>query len=164
MAFPSQYGSRRSSGRTRKVLVYLVLSIFLLLIGPMLLGGAGSWLGARFSDWLFSREGATEVDTLRAEMLELMLDNSRLREEVLKADRYRTLLGMTRTGETRAIAASVLYRTEGLVSGAMVVDRGESDGVAINSPCLTATGLAGIVSAVSESTSEVLPITNPSVN
>jgi len=164
MAFPARRGRGRTSGRTGRFLTFLTTSILLLLIGPVLLRGAGSWLGARFSDWLFTETQIAEVDALRAEMLQLMLENSRLREEVLKADRYRTLLGMTRTGNSEALAARVLYRTEGLVSGTLVVDRGSRDGVVENSACLTASGLVGVVGAVHEATSEVLPITNPSVN
>lgn len=164
MAFPARRGPGRTSGRTRRTFTYLAVSILLLLLGPLLLGGAGSWLGARFSDWFFTSERISETDELRTEMLQLMLENSRLREEILKTDRYRILLGMTRTGDGEALAARVLYRTEGLVSGAMVIDRGSRDGVVENSACLTATGLVGVVGIVYEATSEVLPITSPSVN
>ncbi len=135
----------------------------LLLLGPPLLGGLGSWLGARFSEVFYGRSSERSEDELRADLIQLVLENAVLREEVMKADRYRTLLGMTRTGEREALPARVLYRSEGLVSGTMVVDRGEEDGVTAGSACLSAAGLVGVVSSVSEVTSEVLPITSPAV-
>ena len=39
------------------------------------------------------------------------------REEALKAEQYRTLLGITRTDQREAVPARILYRTEGLVTG-----------------------------------------------
>ncbi|OPL18263.1 MAG: hypothetical protein AVO35_05285 [Candidatus Aegiribacteria sp. MLS_C] len=154
---------QKSGGRAR-FLRYLSLSLLLLLFGPVLLGGLGSWLGARFSGIFFRRTGTPVEDDLRNDMIVLMLENSILREEALKAEEYRTLLGMTRTDEREAVSARVLYRSEGLVTGTMVVDQGSSDGVYENSVCISSDGLVGVVSSVSETTSEVLPITSPSVN
>ena len=165
MSIQSRRGTQRPTGRrSRRVAVYAAASLLLLLAGPMLLGGVGSWLGARFGGLFFSGTSDPTVDELRAELLRLMLDNSRLREDALKADRYRTLLGMTRTSERDAIAARVLYRTEGLVAGTMVVDRGYEDGVVPDCACISFQGLVGVVSAVGPRTSEVLPITNPAIH
>jgi rod shape-determining protein MreC len=165
VSFHSRKGlSGTTDRRNRRALTYTAVSIVLLLAGPLLLGGVGGWLGARFSDLLYSRDASPTEDALRAELLQLMLENSQLREEALKADSYRTLLGMTRTSDREALGARVLYRTEGLVSGSMVIDRGSEDGVVPNSACISFQGLVGVVSTVSPRTSEVLPITSPSIN
>lgn len=156
-------GGRRSRGRTR-LLIYLTVSILLLIFGPVLIGGLGSWLGARFSGLFFERTGTPVEDKLRNDIMVLMLENSILREEALKAEEYRTLLGITRTDERQAVPARVLYRSEGLVTGTIVLDQGSVDGVYENSVCISSEGLVGVVSRVGEATSEVLPITNPSVN
>lgn len=160
----SEKGRSTIGGKGRKFVTYIVISIILLLTGSVLLGGLGGWLGARFSTLIFDRTDSPVVDELRDDIMKLMLENAILREEAVKAERYRTLLGITRAGDREALPAKVLYRSEGLVVGTMVVDRGRNDGVVENSVCISSTGLVGVVSSVQESTSEVLPITNPSVH
>ncbi|NLP05601.1 rod shape-determining protein MreC [Candidatus Fermentibacteria bacterium] len=135
--------------------------MLILLAGPVLLGGVGSWLGARFAFLFFGPEEDQSVEELRAFAVELMLENGALREEAMKAARYRTLLGMTRTLPQEAVAGRVLYRTEGLVEGTLVIDRGSRDGVVPGAVCITAEGLVGVVEEVAEATCEVLPITSP---
>ncbi len=158
--------TRRStiSNKGRRLVLYVVFSIILLLIGPVLLGGLGSWMGARFSTLFFNRSDSPVIDELRNDIIHLMLENSILREEAIKVDQYRILLGITRTGNREALPARVLYRSEGLVTGTMVVDRGIRDGVVVNSVCISSGGLVGIVSSVQETTSDILPVSNPSVN
>ncbi len=155
---------RGSGPGSRRFLVFLSVSILVLLLGPLLLGGVGSWLGARFATLFFSGTGSATEEKLRNDIMVLMLENSILREEALKAEQYRTLLGITRTDDREAIPARVLYRSEGLVAGTIVVDKGGADGVVENSVCISSEGLVGVVSRVGESTSDILPITNPSVN
>jgi len=157
-------GTGRSEGRSRKFVLYISISLILLIFGPVLLGGLGSWLGARFSEAVFSRDDTPTEDNLRNAIMQLMLENSILREEAIKADQYRTLLGITRTDNRDAVPARVLYRSEGLVTGTMVIDHGRRDGIVMNSVCISAEGLVGVVCSVGETTSEILPITNPSVN
>lgn len=164
MAAPRSLSPGQRRGGRSRFLRYLSISLLLLLFGPVLLGGLGSWLGARFSDILFRRTGTPVEDDLRNDIMVLMLQNSILREEALKAEEYRTLLGMTRTDEREAVPARVLYRSEGLVTGTIVVDQGRVDGVRENSVCISSEGLVGVVCSVGETTSEVLPITCPSVN
>ncbi len=154
----------RIDGKNRRFVSYILISLILLILGPVLLGGLGSWLGARFSEVIFSGTNSPTEDKLRNDIMQLMLENSILREEVVKADQYRTLLGITRTDNRNAIPARILYRSEGLVTGTMVIDQGRKDGILENSVCISSEGLVGIVSSVGEATSEILPITNPSVN
>jgi rod shape-determining protein MreC len=157
----------RGSGKrigNRRFLTFMSVSLLVLLFGPFLLGGMGSWLGARFAQLFFRETGSPAEEKLRNDIMVLMLENSILREEALKAQQYRTLLGITRTDDRRAIPARVLYRSEGLVTGTMVVDKGSDDGVQENSVCISAEGLVGVVSQTGAGTSEILPITNPSVN
>jgi rod shape-determining protein MreC len=157
--------SRNSrSGKNRRFFLFISISLILLIFGPFLLGGMGSWLGARFSEVIFRGTDTPTEDKLRNDIMQLMLENSILREEAVKAERYRTLLGITRTDNREAIPARVLYRSEGLVTGMIVIDQGSIDGVIENSVCISSEGLVGIVCSVSETTSEILPITNPSVN
>ncbi len=157
-----QDGSRQQSGG-RRFAAYLAASLALLVLGPLLLGGVGGWAAARFSDLVLGREGDEAPDVMRAQLVELMLENAALREEVMKAERYRLLLGITRTIPRRAMAGRILYRSEGLVGGAMVVDRGTLDGVTVNSVCLAPAGLVGVVTSCTGTTCDVLPLTSPRV-
>jgi rod shape-determining protein MreC len=142
----------------------MAAALVLLLTGPMLLGGLGSWLGARFADLFFPGDTGSDPDELQSLVVELMLENAVLREQAMKADLYRILLGITRTGTRRAIAGRILYRSEGLVSGTLVIDRGSGDGVVENSVCLSSRGLVGIVVSAGPSTCEVLPIVSPVIS
>ncbi len=154
----------RTGGKNRRFILFVSTSLILLVLGPVLLGGLGSWLGARFKEAVFSRIDSPVEDELRNDIMQLMLENSILREEAIKAAQYRTLLGITRTDNREAIPARVLYRSEGLVTGTIVIDQGSTVGIAENSVCISSEGLVGVVSSVGEATSEILPITNPSVN
>lgn len=164
MPISGRLGGGQKGIGSRRYLVYVVVSLLILIFGPILLGGLGSWLGARFSGLFFAGSGSPTQEKLRNDIMVLMLENSILREEALKAEQYRTLLGITRTDQREAVPARILYRSEGLVTGTMVVDKGRNDGVSDNSVCISAEGLVGVVSSAGESTSEILPITNPSVN
>ena len=154
----------RRIGKNRRFVLFVSISLILLIFGPFLLGGLGSWLGARFREVVFSGTDSPAEDELRNDIMQLMLENSILREEVIKADQYRTLLGITRTDNREAVPARILYRSEGLVTGTMVIDQGSSDGIEENSVCISSEGLVGVICSVGEATSEILPITNPSVN
>ena len=157
---PSRKGLPRGSGRFWK---YSLASLLLLILGPTLLGGVVSWAAARFADLVLGHNSRRDSEELRTQIVELMLENASLREQAMKADRYRLLLGWTRVSSRRAIAARVLYRTEGLIGGTMVVDRGSDDGVSVNSICLAPDGLVGVVTSCGEATSEILPLTSPQV-
>ncbi len=135
---PSGRGSSGSGRRigNRRFLTFMVVSFLILIFGPLLLGGMGSWLGARFASLFFGDTGSPTVQKLRNDVMMLMLENSILREEALKAQEYRTLLGITRTDDRRAVPARVMYRSHGLVTGTMVLDKGSAQGVIENSVCI----------------------------
>lgn len=156
--------SSRSDGKSRRFFLFVSISLILLVFGSLFLGGLGSWLGACFREIIFSRNDSPTEDELRSDIMQLMIENSILREEAVKADQYRTLLGITRTNKRAAVPARILYRSEGLVTGTMVIDQGRREGIVENSVCISCEGLVGVVSSVGETTSEILPITNPSVN
>lgn len=155
---------RIEKNKSNRIIVYTMVAMVLLVLGPLLLGGVGSWFGARFAGIFYKTQGDAELQKLRRDITELMLENAILREDAMKAECYRDLLGITRTTRRETLATHVLYRTEGLVTGPMIVNKGSADGVMINSACVAADGIVGVVSRVDESQSEVLPITSPAVN
>lgn len=150
--------------RSRKKLPsYILLSVLLIILGPTLVSGLGSRLGAMFAGLFFRDPGRENGYYTRTLVLELMLENARLREAAMKTSLYREMLGYVRLPETRAVVARVLYRTEGLVGGGFVLDRGGSDGVTTGSVCIAAAGLVGVVDQVHETSCTVLPVTMPGV-
>lgn len=116
-----------------------------------------------FAGLFFDDPGGNDGYYTRTLVLELMLENARLREAAMKTALYRELLGYVRLPETRALVARVLYRTEGLVGGGFVLDRGSRDSVVTGSVCIAAAGLVGIIDSVDDHTCTVLPITLPGV-
>ncbi len=156
------FGGRR--GIHGRFFRFILAAFAVLILGPFLVSGLGSWLGARFTGIFFREEVSSREEELRNSLVMLMVENSILREEKMKADRYRMLLGISRVEDRKAVPARVLYRSEGMVTGTMVLDRGREHGIVENSVCISAEGLVGVVSRAWESTSEILPITNPSVN
>lgn len=150
--------------RSRKgVLSYILISLALIVLGPALLSGVGSRLGAMFASLFFAEPGVEDGYFTRTAVLELMLENASLREAALKTGLYRELLGYVRLPDTRAMVARILYRTEGLVGGGFVLDRGTRDGVVAGSVCVASGGLVGIVDRVHDASCTVLPITLPGV-
>ena len=146
-----------------RIVLYIILSLILLVLGPALVSGVGSRLGFMFSGLFFREHGDREDYYTRTLVLELMLENARLREAAMKTALYRELLGYVRLPETRAVVARVLYRTEGLVGGGFVLDRGLTDQVVAGSVCIAASGLVGVVDRVEEHTCTVLPVVIPGV-
>ncbi len=157
-------GSDRGGGSRARLYVYLLVSLLVLLFGGGALSGAAGWLGARFADLVLGDSGRPETARLREAVTALSLENARLRESALKSERYRRMLGITRTVARGTVAGRVLYRSEGIVAGMeMVLDRGRDDGVREGAVCITPAGLVGVVDRVDEATCVALPITNPAV-
>ena len=160
---PMGGGNRGGTGRGRFYL-YLAVSLLLFVFGGGALSGAAGWLGARFSDLVAGDSQRPETARLREAVTALSLENARLREAALKSERYRRMLGITRTVSRRTVAGRVLYRSEGIVEGMeIVLDRGLEDGVEEGAVCITPVGLVGVVDRADEATCVALPITNPAV-
>lgn len=147
--------------RGTRLLWHVAGAMLLLLTGPWLLGIGGSILGSRFASVFYSEE--EEDSHYRSLAVKLMLENAELRELAAKTRVYRSMLNITRMPGMNAIAGRVLFRSEGLIRGDLIVDLGLSDGIAPGDVCITDRGLVGVVAEVDEETATVKPITNPAV-
>ncbi len=149
-------------GNRRTRLIWHVSgAVLLLLTGPWLLGIGGSILGSKFASLFFAEE--REESHYRSLAVELMLENAELRELAAKTRVYRSMLSFTRMPEVNAVAGRVLFRSEGLIRGDLIIDRGSFDGVLPGDVCITDRGLVGVVAEVEEATATVKPITSPAV-
>ncbi|RKZ04891.1 hypothetical protein DRQ21_01415 [Candidatus Fermentibacteria bacterium] len=141
----------------------IAAAIVLLFVGPPLLGVGGSILGAKFASLFFSDDASPESGYLSLSV-KLMLENAELREMAAKSRLYRSMLNYTRMPDVTALVGRVMYRSEGLVRGDLIVDRGSDHGVYPGAVCITSRGLAGIVTSVDATSSTVVPITSPSIH
>jgi len=151
------------NSRNRRLLWNTLAATALLLFGPQVLGVGGAILGARFSSMFFSsdREDGSEYLSLA---VKLMLENAELREMAAKSRLYRSMLSYTRMPGVEALVGRVLYRSEGLIRGDLVIDRGTGQGVFNGAICITDRGLVGIVTDAQEQTATVVPITSPAIH
>ena len=141
----------------------IAAAVALLFLGPSVLGIGGSILGARFASLFFSEDQSADSDYLSLSV-KLMLENAQLREMAAKSRLYRSMLQYTRMPDITAMVGRVMYRSEGLIRGDLVVDRGSDHGVYTGAVCITSKGLVGIITSVESSSSTVVPITSPAIH
>ena len=135
----------------------------LLFLGPSVLGVGGSILGAKFASLFFPENQSADSDYLSLSV-KLMLENAKLREMATKSRLYRSLLQYTRMPEVTALVGRVMYRSEGLIRGDLVIDRGSNHGIYNGAVCICSRGLVGIVTSVEPASCTVLPVTSPAMH
>jgi rod shape-determining protein MreC len=99
-----------------------------------------------FPNYFFLRQ---ENDALRAMNLALTDEVSRLREGKLENLRLRQMLGLKQRGEHRYIAANVIGKNLQLLRNTITLDAGEQDGVRVNMPVVSESGLVGKIASTS---------------
>ncbi len=140
----------------------IAAAVALLFLGPPVLGVGGSVLGSKFASVFFSESNTTNSDYLSLSV-KLMLENAELREMAAKSRLYRSMLNYTRIPDVTAMVGRVMYRSEGLIRGDLVIDRGSDHGVYTGAVCISSSGLVGIITSVESSSSTVVPITSPAI-
>jgi rod shape-determining protein MreC len=90
-----------------------------------------------------------ENQVLRELNLTLADEVNRLREAKLENLRFRQLLGLKEKGQYSYVAANVIGKNLQLMRNTITLDVGEINGVRVNMPVVTHTGLAGKVIATS---------------
>lgn len=149
--------------RDVRMLWNIVAAVALLFLGPTVLGVGGSIFGARFASLFFSEDRSSDSDYLSLSV-KLMLENAELREMAAKSSLYRSMLHYTRMPDVTALVGRVMYRSEGLIRGDLVIDRGSDHGVYTGAICTSSSGLVGIITSVESSSSTVVPITSPAIH
>lgn len=146
---------------SKRLIWNILASLALIILGPPLLGTGGAVLGGRFASLFFPPE-EEESDYLSLSV-KLLLENAELREMAAKSRLYRSMLSYTRMPDVTAVVGRVMYRSEGLVRGDLVIDRGTDHGVFTGDVCITNRGLVGIVTRSEPRSSTVVPITSPAI-
>lgn len=141
----------------------IAAAVVLLFLGPSVLGVGGSILGSKFASMFFSEGNTTNSDYLSLSV-KLMLENAELREMAAKSRLYRSMLSYIRIPDITAMVGRVMYRSEGLIRGDLVIDRGSDHGVYSGAVCTSSNGLVGIITSVESGSSTVVPITSPAIH
>lgn len=107
---------------------------------------AGKWFSDKSDNLRDLKEVIAENESLQAQLDELILENSRLRQERVELDRLRELYALDAGYSSyEKIAASVIAKDSGNWFSTFIIDKGSSDGVAVDMNVISGKGLAGIV-------------------
>ncbi len=112
-------------------------------VDALVSGVSELWLG-----WGFHRQTYQENRRLEARLHALETELQVRSPQVREAERLRELLGLRRALPLDTLAAQVVGKDSVPWFRTLTVDRGEADGVALNAPVLSATGVVGRVFAV----------------
>ncbi len=95
-----------------------------------------------------------EVDSLKSRLIGL--------DEILQENqRYEQLLNFKRSLVYSSVAANVIGRDPTNFNQAMIIDRGERDGLTIGMPVVNAQGVVGKIAEVGQKTSKIILLTDP---
>ncbi len=125
---------------------------------------AGEWVSTPFrrvgglaSGLAVSR---TEYEELRVQNEEFRARLAELEEAGLEAERLRGLVGFVEEQDFEYVGVRVIGRPTTSWEGALIIDRGENDGIRTGMPVIAAQGLVGQVVEVSPGSSKVRLITD----
>lgn len=127
-----------------------------------LYSGAVNSLVALWEDYLWLIGVRQENRTLKARLLALEADNSRLIEFADENRRLRDLLQIGQLTGHRGVAANVVGYDPTNWSQTILLDRGSKDDIQPGMPVLVGQGVVGQIIAASYSTARALLITDPS--
>ena len=98
---------------------------------------------------------------LEAELVAARTRIQELSEKAAEADRLEALLQFKSQSPYKSVAARVIAASPADGLGAIVIDRGQDAGIAVDLPVITPEGVVGKISAVYTHTAQVLLITDP---
>ena len=100
-------------------------------------------------------------ETIR-ELREQLTDYEEIKNE---NEQLRQIAGMTETDDALSYTpATIISRDANDTYGTFVIDKGTSDGLALNDPVMSSEGLVGIITAISPINARVKTILNPDVS
>jgi rod shape-determining protein MreC len=108
--------------------------------------------------WLIGARKENEQLRLRVDKLTML--NRSYEQSLHENARLKRLTSMSANLSYGTIGARVIARTPNFLANIVYVDRGSNDGIAVDSPVLSSSGIIGRVLLVSEHQSQVQLITN----
>jgi rod shape-determining protein MreC len=119
-------------------------------------GTANTW-----NRWAGLRRAQQVNEELRRELASDQLRLQQLSDQAAQTESLRALLELKKTLPMQTVAAEVIAASPGERSGAVFIDKGESEGLRADWPVITPAGIVGKIVAVFPSTSQVMLITDP---
>ena len=107
---------------------------------------------------MFLRE--EENNRLKAELSRLLREQQRYRETILENQRLKDILSLKENDHRYVTTARIIAKSTDHWSNTVVIDKGMSDGVATEMIATTEKGLAGKISDISPSSSQLLLLTD----
>jgi rod shape-determining protein MreC len=109
-----------------------------------------------WSNYVWLIDVAQSNEDLRERLDLMQLENAVLAEKLIQLDNLNKLLDFKDTYAFTTIASNVIGRNTGGYMRYIIIDRGHIDGLRVNDPVVSATGLVGRISNVYYNTSEVM--------
>ena len=121
-----------------------------------------SWTAKKiWRDYLWLHGAREENLRLQETVRQLSLEENTLKQVQQENLRLHRLVALNETTPLESIGAHAVGRTPSYLSNVLYVDRGSADGVRVDAPVLSGSGILGRVVLVSPHTSQVQLITNP---
>jgi rod shape-determining protein MreC len=109
--------------------------------------------------WNF-RGTAAENEQLKERLAQAERDLHAARQSEAENERLKSLLGLNEKSEVQSVPARVIARDPSVWFNTITINRGSSNGVAVNMPVVTGGGIVGRVITVSPWASQVMLITD----
>jgi rod shape-determining protein MreC len=106
------------------------------------------------------RSTAAENDRLKEELSKARLELQNVHQTWVENERLKNLLNLKEETGYDQVAARVIARDSSIWFNTVTINRGSSNGVALNMPVVTAGGIVGRVIAVSPWTAQIMMITD----
>jgi rod shape-determining protein MreC len=106
--------------------------------------------------------GAREENRqLQGTIRQLSLQQKQMEEMREENNRLRQLLSVTELSPVATLGARVVARTPDFLSNILYINRGQKDGIRVNAPVMSGSGIVGRVVLLSSQDAQVQLITNP---
>lgn len=106
-------------------------------------------------------EASTRIKMLEKQLADTELDLAKYKQQAQDTDKLRQLLGLRDKLARTTVAAEVISRNPDNWFEQVTIDKGERDGIKVGSACMTAQGIVGQVTSVTENASVVRLLTDP---
>ena len=122
--------------------------------------GAATGVARIWQNYIWLRGVRDQNHQLQQTVQQLSLQNVAFEQLRLENDRLRSLLMLTETLPFQTVAARVIGRTPDYLAKVIYINRGSSDGIRLDDPVISGSGVVGRVAVVARRESQIQLITN----
>jgi len=122
--------------------------------------GAAAGVARIWQNYIWLRGVRDQNHQLQQTVQQLSLQNVAFEQLKLENDRLRDLLTLAETLPFQTVAARVIGRTPDYLAKVIYINRGSSDGIRLDNPVISGSGVVGRVAGVARRESQIQLITN----